>query len=143
VDPEMTIKRIPNALDLYQQDAKATLSEMKTEDQLAMCALGLNGEASEVAELLVNAEPRLREAVNDLKLAAGRLAEFVKKHVYHRRVIDRDNLIKELGDVFWYLAVLSDGFGIKLSDVARINLEKLRARHGKAAAQFTQERKAA
>lgn len=37
----------------------------------------------------------------------------------------REELKKELGDVYWYLAVLADAFGLRSSDVARANLEKL------------------
>lgn len=37
----------------------------------------------------------------------------------------REELKKELGDVYWYLAVLADAFGFRSSDVARANLTKL------------------
>jgi NTP pyrophosphatase (non-canonical NTP hydrolase) len=31
----------------------------------------------------------------------------------------------EIGDCLWYIAVLADDIGFKLSDIANINLEKL------------------
>jgi len=34
----------------------------------------------------------------------------------------------ELGDVLWYLAVLSKDLGFKLSDVAKMNIDKLQSR---------------
>ena len=37
----------------------------------------------------------------------------------------RRQLAKELGDVYWYLAVLADAFDLRSSDVAAGNLEKL------------------
>jgi NTP pyrophosphatase (non-canonical NTP hydrolase) len=63
---------------------------------------------------------------------AGETGEVVEKI----KKIIRDNegtipaetyelLIKEMGDVLWYLARLSDEFGISLSTIAKKNLEKL------------------
>lgn len=37
----------------------------------------------------------------------------------------RRELAKELGDVYWYLAVLADAFDLRSSDVAEGNLRKL------------------
>lgn len=37
----------------------------------------------------------------------------------------REELKKELGDVYWYLAVLADAFGLDSSEVAEANLRKL------------------
>lgn len=37
----------------------------------------------------------------------------------------REELEKELGDVYWYLAVLADAFGLDSSEVAAANLRKL------------------
>lgn len=34
----------------------------------------------------------------------------------------------ELGDVLWYLAILSKDLGFKLDDIAKINIEKLQSR---------------
>lgn len=44
----------------------------------------------------------------------------------------RRELEKELGDVYWYLAVLADAFGLRSSEVAAGNLRKLadRAQRG-------------
>ena len=40
----------------------------------------------------------------------------------------RNEIKKELGDVLWYLAQLSTDLGIKLSEVAKANVEKLASR---------------
>jgi len=37
-------------------------------------------------------------------------------------------IAKELGDIMWYVAQLSTDLGIKLSDVAKMNIEKLASR---------------
>ena len=43
----------------------------------------------------------------------------------------KENMIKELGDVLWYVAQTADYLGTDLETVAGINLEKLRQRHNK------------
>jgi NTP pyrophosphatase (non-canonical NTP hydrolase) len=53
----------------------------------------------------------------------------VRKHVMQGRPLDRDAVVKELGDALWCLAVAAETLGIPLSEVARVNQEKLRARH--------------
>lgn len=40
----------------------------------------------------------------------------------------KDDLIHELGDVLWYLSQISTDLGIKLSEVAKANIEKLASR---------------
>jgi NTP pyrophosphatase (non-canonical NTP hydrolase) len=62
----------------------------------------------------------------------GEVAEKFKK-IYRDKggVINSDDRLeiqKELGDVLWYLAVLSDTLGLTLEEVAALNLEKLKAR---------------
>lgn len=63
---------------------------------------------------------------------AGELSDLIKKNVAHGHPItqdDRDKLVKELGDVFWYLSQLAREYGILLSEVAKTNILKLRARY--------------
>ena len=89
----------------YQKLAMVTRNpNLDRNAQLAMGALGLTGEAGETAEL-------------------------VKKHLYHDHPLDVDKLAKEIGDVMWYLASLSQSLGLKLEDVAVKNIEKLKARY--------------
>lgn len=63
---------------------------------------------------------------------AGELADLIKKNVAHGHPItkdDRDKLVKELGDVFWYLSQIAREYGILLSEVAKTNILKLRTRY--------------
>jgi NTP pyrophosphatase (non-canonical NTP hydrolase) len=39
-----------------------------------------------------------------------------------------EEIVKELGDVLWYLAAMADELGTTLNHVAEVNLEKLRDR---------------
>lgn len=46
---------------------------------------------------------------------AGELAGIIKKHVFYGQPLDRDALIKEAGDVLWYLTSLLDTVDVDLS----------------------------
>lgn len=60
---------------------------------------------------------------------AGEVADHIKKGVFHQHGIDRDKLVKELGDVLWYVAALCTTLGVSLSDVMEQNITKLLKRY--------------
>ena len=60
---------------------------------------------------------------------AGEATDHIKKGIFHRHGIDKDKLIKELGDVLWYVAALCEKFDISLEGVMNKNIEKLRERY--------------
>jgi NTP pyrophosphatase (non-canonical NTP hydrolase) len=94
-------------LDEYQQLALRTAGHRENAEQvLTYTALGLTGESGEVADL-------------------------IKKAFYHAHPLDKDAISKELGDVLWYLAVMADGLGISLEQIAQENISKLRERYPK------------
>lgn len=68
---------------------------------------------------------------NALGLAgeAGEVSDLIKKSVFHRHTLDRAALVKELGDVLWYVAALCTKIGIHMDDVMALNIEKLRQRY--------------
>jgi NTP pyrophosphatase (non-canonical NTP hydrolase) len=70
-------------------------------------ALGLNGEAGEVADK-VKKLYRDRDGVVDEQF--------------------KDEMKKELGDVLWYVARMADDFGFTLEEVVEANVEKLNSR---------------
>jgi len=91
--------------DDYQRAAARTSDPSRLEiDRLTNGALGLGGEAGEVIEL-------------------------VKKHRYHGKLLDREALVGELGDVLWYVAETASAAGLSLWGIAEENLSKLRARY--------------
>ena len=93
--------------DLYQREAGMTAIYPERFDNLYYPALGLAGEAGEVCE-------KIKKIMRDKN---GNLTEE-----------DRDLLVKELGDVLWYVSALADELDVFLGTVAATNIEKLRSR---------------
>lgn len=61
---------------------------------------------------------------------AGELANLLKKKVYHnKRDISDEAFVDEASDVLWYLACIADALGVRLSDIATHNIQKLRKRY--------------
>lgn len=86
--------------DFTHYQEKTSETAIYPEDQaLQYLALGLNGEAGEVAEK-------------------------IKKHIRDGKELDED-FAKELGDVLWYLAQLINELDADMSEVAQANLDKL------------------
>jgi NTP pyrophosphatase (non-canonical NTP hydrolase) len=90
--------------ETYQARAQETAIYPDRGANLAYPALGLNGEAGEVAEIV-------KKVYRD----HGGLLEPEK----------REALKKELGDVLWYVATLCAEAGLSMDDVAGHNIEKL------------------
>ena len=67
---------------------------------------------------------------------AGEFADIMKKHYGHGHPLDKAVAMKELGDVLWYVAVLAEKLGYDLSEVATVNINKLKLRY---AEKFTVE----
>ena len=55
---------------------------------------------------------------------AGEVAGKVKKLIRDNK-FDKEATVKEIGDVFWYLARMCDHLGINCEDVLQQNYEKL------------------
>jgi NTP pyrophosphatase (non-canonical NTP hydrolase) len=90
----------------YQRLSRRT-AEYPREAWLAYPALGLAGEAGEVAE-------HAKKAIRD---DGGNVSD-------ERRTA----MAKELGDVLWYVSQLASELGLALEDVAQTNLDKLLSR---------------
>lgn len=89
----------------YQREAMRTLNPALDRDAVLLNGvMGLCGEAG--------------EAIN-----------IIKKHLAQGHPLDREALIRELGDVAWYLAETAAALDLDLDldTVLRINLAKLRA----------------
>ena len=94
-------------LNEYQKEAMRTVSgivEINSENLTLQGAMGLNGEAGEVIDIL-------------------------KKYMFQGHDLDKDHVAKECGDCLWYLAILAKGAGYTLDEIAEMNKEKLRKRY--------------
>lgn len=89
----------------YQQLAMTTLNpRLSKKDVLINGVMGLCGESGEAIDI-------------------------VKKHLAQGHELDREKLIKELGDVAWYLAETAYALDVDLESVLAGNIEKLRQRY--------------
>ena len=93
--------------DTYQQLAMRTAVYPHRGSNLAYPALGLNGEAGEVAE-------KVKKILRDKD---GLLDEE-----------SRQAIKKELGDVLWYIAAMCTETGLSMAEVAETNIAKLHDR---------------
>ena len=73
---------------------------------------------------------RIDHAVRGLATETGELLDMIKKHINYGKEFDRVNAIEEVGDLFWYLAVICDELGVSFEEVQNINVEKLKKRYG-------------
>ena len=60
---------------------------------------------------------------------AGEAIDLVEKHLHQGHELDREGLIRELGDVAWYLAETAHALDTDLETVLRLNIEKLKRRY--------------
>lgn len=97
-------------LNEYQAQAAKTSLMQDNEKLLIYTALGLNGEAGEIAE---------------------KVKKVLRDHDGDISKLDKDDITKELGDVLWYLAMFAQSIGISLEEVATKNVEKLASRHAR------------
>ncbi len=95
------------SFDDYQEEASKTAIYPNKGDNLYYPALGLAGEAGEVCE-------KVKKIMRD---DGGEVS-----------IEKAGELVKEIGDVLWYVAALCEELDISMEAAASINLAKLKAR---------------
>ena len=82
--------------------------------------------------IMLATENGLLEKILGLPGEAGEAADKFKKILRDKGGVitpsDREEIVKELGDVMWYVAMISEYLEVPLSDVANANIEKLESR---------------
>ena len=77
----------------------------------------------------VNDLPPLLNVVLGLNGEAGEIADKAKKVYFQGHSWSWTEFELELGDVLWYLALGAELVGVKLEEIAEMNIEKLRQRY--------------
>ncbi len=84
-----------------------------------------------------NGLKRLLHAGIGLSTESGEFLDALKKHIFYGKELDRVNLAEELGDLFWYMAIVADELGVEFESVMERNIQKLKARYGE---KFSEEK---
>jgi NTP pyrophosphatase (non-canonical NTP hydrolase) len=79
-------------------------------------------------KILTKGQTRQIENTLGLVGEAGEIAEKLKKSFRDGATLDNKGMLKELGDVLFYVAALSNFYGASLQTVANMNREKLNSR---------------
>jgi|TARA_R110000824_G_scaffold7178_2_gene32536 NTP pyrophosphatase (non-canonical NTP hydrolase) len=79
-------------------------------------------------KIMTGGESRLFENVLGLVGEAGEIAEKTKKLIRDNATVKRGDMIKELGDVLFYVTALANHFDSNLSEVIQTNMDKLNSR---------------
>lgn len=82
--------------------------DIYADENKQVISLGLGGECGEVLEIL-------KKVFRDKK------GEMTKE--------DLENLVLELGDVFWHVAAMAEMYGLSLEQIAKANMNKLNSRN--------------
>ena len=92
--------------------------------------LALRTESPITPELIerLTGNARAVHAFFGLLTETGELADGFKRAIFYGKPLDTTNIKEEVGDVFWYLAILCDILGINFIDCMSANIEKLRKR---------------
>ena|SRR4030042_278235 len=60
---------------------------------------------------------------------AGDIASCIKKLIFHKNIAVKDGIKENIGDVFWYAAMICNNLGWDLEEILNENAEKLKARY--------------
>lgn len=78
--------------------------------------------------IVTEGETRLVENVLGLVGEAGEVAEKIKKVLRDGSRVSPDEIVKEIGDVVFYATALANYFDASLTEVLRVNQDKLNSR---------------
>lgn len=104
----------------YEQQAHRTIAGHAAEN-ITYLGFGLMAEAGEVADKIAKAVRRVGIKINNNEVI------FVHGDSFQFT----DNVVDELGDVLWFVAMLARHLGVSLEEVMRRNLDKLADRQAR------------
>lgn len=59
----------------------------------------------------------------------GELNDMIKKAIFHGHELNVDSVMKEIGDICWYVAMMCESFGFDMEEIMQMNIDKLKARY--------------
>lgn len=104
----------------YEQQAHRTIAGHAAEN-ITYLGFGLMAEAGEVADKIAKAVRRVGIKINNNEIIFAREDSFQFT----------DNIVDELGDVLWFVAMMARRLGFSLEEVMRRNLDKLADRQAR------------
>ena len=73
--------------------------------------------------------PQIEHAIMGLVTESGELMDIMKRVKIYSAKLDRTHIVEELGDLFWYVAILCDHLNVSFEEVWEKNIKKLKARY--------------
>jgi NTP pyrophosphatase (non-canonical NTP hydrolase) len=110
---------------------------MNTQDYIQNAIKTESGDYADILSRFSTRNVRLLHAAIGLSTESGEVLDMLKKHLYYGKTLDEVNLKEEMGDLFWYLAIMADALGVDFETVMKTNIDKLKARYG---SKFTDEK---
>lgn len=110
----------------YCEFANSTTSDLGRDDEV------FKKKFEELSNILGGSYSRLDNAISGIAGEAGEIADLWKKIKFHGKDFNAENkekMIKELGDMFWYLAQASIALNVPMEEMVNKNIKKLKARH--------------
>ena len=83
------------------------------------------------AKIMTEDHNRLVENVLGLVGEAGEIAEKVKKSIRDKVPLTREAMVKELGDVLFYITAIANHLDANLAEVLEMNMRKLNDREAR------------
>ena len=110
----------------YCEFVKSTTSECTTSDDKFFA------KAKMMSQQLGGQYARLDTAIAGMAGETGEIADIWKKIKFQDKELSEENiddLLHEIGDLYWYLAQASMALGVSPEKIIEMNVEKLKKRH--------------
>ncbi len=102
---------------------------MKNEEYQAAAVRTESNDFNAIHERLTPQKIRLLHGALGVVTESAEFADAIKKHLFYGKPLDEINLSEEVGDLFWYCAIIADALGDDFHSIMRRNIAKLRARY--------------
>lgn len=103
---------------------------MKPSEYQKLAELTENQEFFGIAKRYMDEEIiRLNHAQQGLVTEIGEFTDALKRYMHYDSALDGTNMVEELGDILWYVALAANALDVDLGSIMEKNIAKLRARY--------------